>query len=134
MQTRASYYSGDWKARSSAGVAQPDARFDHVLNLIRTDKFGWADFFEPLVNSISASGDFYLLANDFASYLEAQVCPLQRHRACAKLVGGVMCTCSNLCLLVCGTYMLPVLASACLREPGDVQSTLIRVGRHAKGF
>jgi hypothetical protein len=53
-------------------VAQTDARFEHVLSLIRSDTFGWADFFEPLVNSISSGGDFYLLANDFVSYLEAQ--------------------------------------------------------------
>ena len=53
-------------------VAQADARFEHVLSLIRSDTFGWADFFEPLVNSISSGGDFYLLANDFVSYLEAQ--------------------------------------------------------------
>ncbi len=43
-----------------------------MLSLIRSDTFGWADFFEPLVNSISSGGDFYLLANDFVSYLEAQ--------------------------------------------------------------
>lgn len=52
--------------------AQPDARYEHVLSLIRADTFGWADFFEPLVHSISSGGDFYLLANDFVSYLEAQ--------------------------------------------------------------
>ena len=56
-------------------AAQLDARYDHVLSLIRSDTFGWADFFEPLVNSISVGGDFYLLANDFVSYLEAQACP-----------------------------------------------------------
>ena len=58
--------------------AQPDPRYEHVLSLIRSDMFGWADFFEPLVNSISAGGDFYLLANDFASYLEAQVCRIPK--------------------------------------------------------
>jgi starch phosphorylase len=53
--------------------AQPDSRFEHVVGLIRKGVFGWADFFEPLVDSITTGGDFYLLANDFPSYIEAQV-------------------------------------------------------------
>ena len=43
-----------------------------ALDLIRSGTFGWADFFAPLVASISGGGDFYLLANDFPSYCDAQ--------------------------------------------------------------
>ena len=35
--------------------------------------FGWADFFEPLVDSVTTGADYYLLANDFPSYIDAQV-------------------------------------------------------------
>lgn len=56
-----------------APAAQPDQRFEHVVSLIRMGTFGWADFFEPIVDSITSGGDYYLLANDFPSYIEAQV-------------------------------------------------------------
>ena len=52
---------------------QPDQRFEHVVSLIRKGEFGWADFFEPVMDSITSGGDYYLLANDFPSYIEAQV-------------------------------------------------------------
>lgn len=47
--------------------------------MIRSGTFGWADFFQPLCDSIDgpSATDFYLLANDFPSYLEAQVYPLR---------------------------------------------------------
>ena len=51
---------------------QPESRFLHVLDLIRNGTFGWADFFAPLCASVTGAGDFYLLANDFPSYLDAQ--------------------------------------------------------------
>lgn len=57
----------------SACAVQPDSRFEHVVGLIRKGVFGWADFFEPLVDSVTSGGDYYLLANDFPSYIEAQV-------------------------------------------------------------
>lgn len=50
---------------------QPDGRFTHVVNMIRTGVFGWEDYFAPLVDAITYS-DYYLLANDFPAYLEAQ--------------------------------------------------------------
>lgn len=52
---------------------QPDPRFEHVVSLIRKNVFGWSDFFDPLCDSITVNGDYYLLANDFPSYIEAQV-------------------------------------------------------------
>jgi starch phosphorylase len=45
-----------------------------VRRLLRQGRFGWADFFAPICEAIDGAhgGDFYLLANDFASYLDAQ--------------------------------------------------------------
>lgn len=54
-------------------VMQPDPRFLHVVELVRKGTFGWEDFFEPLMESITTGGDFYLLANDFPSYIDVQV-------------------------------------------------------------
>lgn len=54
-------------------LPQPDSRFEHVASLIRKGVFGWADFFEPLVDSVTTGADYYLLANDFPSYIDAQV-------------------------------------------------------------
>ena len=55
-------------------LPQPDSRFEHVVSLIRKGVFGWADFFEPLVDSVTTGADYYLLANDFPSYIDAQAC------------------------------------------------------------
>ena len=49
----------------------PDPRYTHVVNMIRTGVFGWQDYFAPLVDAITYS-DYYLLANDFPAYLQAQ--------------------------------------------------------------
>ncbi len=57
--------------RASRHSYQPDPRFNHVVNMIRTGVFGWEDYFAPLVDAISYS-DYYLLANDFPAYLDAQ--------------------------------------------------------------
>lgn len=51
---------------------QPDPQFQHAINLVQNGHFGWADYFQPLVDSVTGSRDYYLLANDFASYLDAQ--------------------------------------------------------------
>ncbi len=55
-------------------IMQPDPRFEAVLNLIRSGEFGWEGYFAQLIGSLNGSSDYYLLANDFPSYLEAQVC------------------------------------------------------------
>jgi starch phosphorylase len=49
-----------------------DQRFADACAAIRHGEFGWADYFAPLVDSITTGSDFYLLGPDFASYLEAQ--------------------------------------------------------------
>lgn len=50
---------------------EPDGRFTHVVNMIRSGFFGWEDYFSPLMDSITYS-DYYLLAVDFPGYLDAQ--------------------------------------------------------------
>ena len=52
---------------------QLDERFLNAVGLIRNGTFGWEDFFEPLVESITSGGDYYLLANDFPAYIDCQV-------------------------------------------------------------
>lgn len=54
-------------------VVQPDPRFEGALGMIRSGVFGWEGYFEQLIESLSGSSDYYLLANDFPSYLQAQV-------------------------------------------------------------
>eukprot|EP00850_Spirogloea_muscicola_P022180 SM000281S10748 [mRNA] locus=s281:23326:29383:+ [translate_table: standard] len=62
------------RLRSERRNLRPDPRFAAILESIRTGKFGWADYLHPIVEALDgeAGGDFYLLANDFASYLDAQ--------------------------------------------------------------
>lgn len=48
-----------------------EPRFTNVVNMIRRGEFGWQDYFAPLADSITYS-DYYLLAVDFAAYLDAQ--------------------------------------------------------------
>ncbi len=54
-----------------------DPRFENAVEMIRKGVFGWEGYFEELLDSLSASRDYYLLANDFPDYLDAQVarCP-----------------------------------------------------------
>ncbi|KAF5838571.1 phosphorylase, glycogen [Dunaliella salina] len=51
---------------------QPDQRFNNVINAIRSGQFGWNDYLEPVLHNITNGGDYYLVANDFVPYLEAQ--------------------------------------------------------------
>lgn len=57
--------------RRERGNMKLDPRFERVVGMIRSGEFGWEDYFAPLVDSITFS-DYYLLAVDFASYLETQ--------------------------------------------------------------
>eukprot|EP00897_Mesotaenium_endlicherianum_P010480 jgi/Mesen1/9460/ME000627S08837 len=51
----------------------PSRRFTRVVGMIRSGYFGWSEYFAQLCDAIDGpGGDFYLLANDFPSYLEAQ--------------------------------------------------------------
>jgi starch phosphorylase len=50
-------------------------RFDELMADIEGGMFGDKEYFKPLVDSISnmkVGNDWFLVANDFASYLEAQ--------------------------------------------------------------
>jgi starch phosphorylase len=52
-----------------------DKRFDAIMADIEGGMFGDKEYFKPLVDSISnmkVGNDWFLVANDFASYLEAQ--------------------------------------------------------------
>eukprot|EP00894_Picocystis_sp_ML_P001990 jgi/Pico_ML_1/52507/g3204.t1 len=60
------------RLRESRGDFQAPERFNEAVSMISRGEFGWSDFFQPLVDNISGSTDFYLLANDFLSYVEAQ--------------------------------------------------------------
>ena len=56
--------------------------------MIRSGAFGWADIFAPLCDGVDGIGnDAYLLANDFPSYLQAQVRPGECN-ACGGRRGG----------------------------------------------
>ena len=46
-----------------------------MVAMIRNGVFGWGDYFDPVLDSLSGSHDYYLLANDFPGYLAAQVPP-----------------------------------------------------------
>jgi starch phosphorylase len=52
--------------------AKWDSRLVNVLSMIRSGKFGNPVDFEPVINSIENGKDRYLVAHDFASYLDAQ--------------------------------------------------------------
>eukprot|EP00878_Enallax_costatus_P000865 GHUV01000991.1.p1 GENE.GHUV01000991.1~~GHUV01000991.1.p1 ORF type:complete len:874 (+),score=316.12 GHUV01000991.1:204-2825(+) len=52
-----------------------DKRFDEIMRDIENGMFGDKEYFKPLVDSISnmkVGNDWFLVANDFASYLDAQ--------------------------------------------------------------
>lgn len=54
-------------------VSQVDPRFENAVNMIRQGVFGWEGYFEELLQTLSGQRDYYLLADDFPAYLEAQV-------------------------------------------------------------
>merc|ERR1712232_906089 len=62
------------RLRQERAGLKTDPCYDRAVELIQNGTFGWAEYFEPLIQSIDgyAGGDWYLVANDFASYLEAQ--------------------------------------------------------------
>jgi len=49
-----------------------DANLAIVFKEIQINTFGNAELFEPLLNSIEEGGDYYLVSDDFGSYLDAQ--------------------------------------------------------------
>ena len=59
------------RLRRERAAFRPCDRFFAVCDMIRNGTFGWADFFAPIVDSITG-GDYYLLGVDFEAYLAAQ--------------------------------------------------------------
>ena len=90
-------------SRHVSGV-QPDQRFEHVVSLVRNGTFGWADFFEPVMESITSGGDYYLLANDFPSYIEAQVCRPSLLQFSDRLPQDNALCLPSTCLPFCGSH------------------------------
>ena len=58
--------------RLKRGALVTDPRFDAVLAMIRYDEFGWSDYFQPIVESVTGKNDRYLVGTDFADYIKAQ--------------------------------------------------------------
>ena len=56
-----------------AVLLQVDPKFQGVVDLIRSGHFGYADYFTDILNNVTTGSDYYLVANDFPSYIEAQV-------------------------------------------------------------
>jgi len=54
------------------GKLKIDPRFKEVLGMIQIGMFGSAEPFEPIINGVNGSGDYYLLGYDFPAYLAAQ--------------------------------------------------------------
>jgi len=50
-----------------------DPEFKATVDVIRQGVFGYEDFFSDVLDSITHGSDYYLLANDFQSYIKAQV-------------------------------------------------------------
>ena len=46
--------------------------FYKIVDQIRSGVFGWSDFFNPVCDAVCGGADYYLLANDFDSYIDAQ--------------------------------------------------------------
>lgn len=58
--------------RAKGQARKVPLQFSRVVRKVRDGYFGSEDYFKSLCDSLEGSGDFYLLGNDFASYLEAQ--------------------------------------------------------------
>lgn len=50
----------------------PPRDFHRVTGMIRSGEFGHKEYFQELCDTVDGGDDFYLVGNDFASYLEAQ--------------------------------------------------------------
>lgn len=48
-----------------------DPKLREVCEVIRGGTFGSENLFEPLVNSLDQGGDYYLVSDDFGSYIDA---------------------------------------------------------------
>lgn len=59
--------------QQSDAALQLDPEFTATVDLIKRGMFGYEDFFSDVLDSITHGTDYYLLANDFQSYIQAQV-------------------------------------------------------------
>lgn len=66
-------YQNHWCVTDSMPTLQLDPEFKATVDLIRQGEFGYEDFFSDVLDSITTGPDYYLLANDFQSYIQAQV-------------------------------------------------------------
>lgn len=60
------------REKTRAGEVVPDPAFQQALGMIQTGVFGQPNQFSDMIDSVSNGNDYYLLAADFASYLDAQ--------------------------------------------------------------
>lgn len=60
-----------------SNAMQLDPEFTATVDVIKSGMFGYEDFFSDVLDSITHGSDYYLLANDFQSYIQAQVMILQ---------------------------------------------------------
>lgn len=60
------------KFRAERRKFNPPRDFHRVIGMIRSGEFGHKEYFQELCDTIDGGDDFYLVGNDFASYLEAQ--------------------------------------------------------------
>jgi starch phosphorylase len=60
------------RLRAERASFKPSKDFLRCVELIRTGTFGWEDYFSPMLDAISGGNDYYLVANDFDSYVAAQ--------------------------------------------------------------
>lgn len=64
---------------------QLDPEFTATVDVIRRGMFGYEDFFSDVLDSITRGPDYYLLANDFQSYIQAQVMLIQMCHRCVDI-------------------------------------------------
>ncbi|ORY86838.1 glycosyl transferase [Protomyces lactucae-debilis] len=62
----------DLRHQHRYGNYKPDPRFERVLDVVRSGKFGDANQFRGVLDSLQPRNDHYLLADDFASYLDSK--------------------------------------------------------------
>ncbi|VFQ78492.1 unnamed protein product [Cuscuta campestris] len=58
--------------REKRSALKAPLQFARVVRMVRDGYFGHKDYFKSLCDTLEDGKDFYLLGNDFASYLEAQ--------------------------------------------------------------
>ncbi|KAF8409192.1 hypothetical protein HHK36_005266 [Tetracentron sinense] len=58
--------------RDKGPATKVPLQFARVVRMVREGYFGFKDYFKSLCDTLEGGGDFYLLGNDFGSYLEAQ--------------------------------------------------------------